>query len=375
MSKKAEQQEHEADVRQWLVEAAQVERQKQGLARNRVVALAATRERVFLDQFTEICEQQVGGIARPKGYALKKPSTVACPRILNLLLSDLHFGSALDPSEVLKRFDAYVEARRMAWIVLQTAQYKQDHRRETELHIHLIGDIIQGQLHDMRDGEPQAQQVLASMQYLGQAVTFLAEHFPRIIIRCTPGNHGRNRARHMDRATLQKWDAIETGIYAGARAWTRTLKNVEWHIPKTPFFTTDCFGKQTFFTHGDTVINSGNPGKSIDVKSLQAQIDHLNGQLDSMNRYHLVGVGHVHTASVTRLANGAILMTNGCLIPPDAYANSIGIFSVTCGQWIWESVPGHIVGDMRFITIDPKVVDDDKKLEGIVTPYLPGDEL
>ena len=88
-----------------------------------------------------------------------------------------------------------------------------------------------------------------------------------------------------------------------------------------------------------------------------------------------MAVGHVHTASITHLANGAVLMTNGCIVPPDAYANSIGIFSVTCGQWMWESVPGHIVGDMRFITIDPAVVDDDKALNGIVQPYVPGNEL
>ena len=231
----------EENVRDWLVEAAQKERERQGLSRNRVVALAATRERLFLEQFEEVCEQYVGGTAQPKGYALKRPGK-PCPRVLNLLLSDLHFGSAFDPSEVLKRFDAHVESRRIAWIALQAAEYKRDHRAETELHVHIIGDVIQGQLHDMRDGEPQAQQVLAAMQYLGQTISFLAEHFPKVTVRCTPGNHGRNRVRHQDRATLQKWDAIETGIYAGARAWTRTLKNTEWHIPKTPFFTPDYWG-------------------------------------------------------------------------------------------------------------------------------------
>lgn len=367
--------EGEASVRNYLLQAAYQERERQGLARNRVVALAVTRERVFLDQFEEICQNYLGGSAQPKGYALKKPSSKPCPRILNLMLSDLHFGAALDPSEVLKRFDATVEARRMAWIALQAAEYKRDHRQETELHVHLMGDIIQGQLHDMRDGEPQAQQVLAAMQYLGQTIAFLSEHFPKVIVRCTPGNHGRNRVRHQDRAVLQKWDAIETGVYGGARAWTNALKNVTWHIPKTPFFTLDYWGKHAFFTHGDTVIDAGYPNKSINVKSLQAQIDHMNGQVDSSNRYHVVGVGHVHTASVTHLANGAVLITNGCLIPSDAYALSIGIFNVVCGQWLWESVPGHPIGDQRYITIDPKTVDENKALEAIVSPYIPTDEL
>lgn len=375
-SARKERAEGEASVREWLIEAAHRERERQGLARNRVVALQATRDRLFHEEFESVCKQYLSGLAKPKGYALKKPNGKTSPRILNLMLSDLHFGAALDPNEVLKRFDAHVEARRMAWIALQVAEYKRDHRRETELHIHLMGDVIQGSLHDARDGNPQAQQTLAAMQYLGQTVTFLAEHFPKVVIRCTPGNHGRNKARHMERAVNQKWDAIETEVYAGARAWTNQLRNVEWHIPKTPFFTVDYWGKKAFFTHGDTVIDAGYPAKSINVKSLQAQIDHINGQVDSStSRYHVVGVGHVHTASVTHLSNGAKLITNGCLIPSDAYALSIGIFNVVCGQWGWESVPGHPVGDMRYFDIDPLTVDDNKDLEGIVTPYVPTDEL
>jgi hypothetical protein len=383
---RAEGEEYEAETREGLMGAALAERHKvaaaterhrQDTARNRVVALALTRDRVFLEQFEEVCKAFIKP-ATPRGYALKKPSRKPSPRVLNLLLSDLHFGSDLDPSEGLQLFDAHVEARRLAWVVLQAAEFKRDHREETELHVHLIGDIIQNQLFDPRDGKPLAQQVLASMQYLGMAIEFLAQHFPKVVVRCTPGNHGRNKARHMQRATLQKWDAIETDVYAGTRAWCRTLKNVEFHIPKTPYYKVDYWGKKAFFTHGDTVIAPGNPGKSLNVGSMNAQIDALNARIVNLGeipeQFSLVAVGHVHTGSVTHLPNGGVFLSNACLIPPDSYANTIGIFSCTCGQWLWESVPGHIIGDQRFITIDPKV-DGDVSLEDIVAPYLPGDEL
>jgi len=54
-------------------------------------------------------------------------------------------------------------------------------------------------------------------------------------------------------------------------------------------------------------------------------------------KYALVAVGHVHVPSVIRLPS-TTLLTNGCLIPPDPYAVSIGIHQNTRVQQLWESV-------------------------------------
>ena len=61
-------------------------------------------------------------------------------------------------------------------------------------------------------------------------------------------------------------------------------------------------------------------------------------------------------------------MSNGCLIPPDPFAVSIGITENTCGQWLFESVKGHIVGDSRFVTVDEHT-DRDRKLDRVITPF------
>ena len=291
------------------------------------------------------------------------------------MLSDLHFGADLDSGECPTLFDAHVEARRIAWIALQTAEFKLDHRKETELHVHILGDIIQNQLHDPRDGKPLAQQVLSAMSYLGQALEFLAEHFPKVVVDCATGNHGRNTARHRERATNQKWDSIETMIYAGVRAYCRSLKNVSVRIVKRAYYSQDLFGVQGYFTHGDTNFDPGYPGKSINVAGMKAQSDDINGALDMEKRFGLFVVGHVHIGSITHLPGGATVITNGCLIPPDAYGGVIGVTHCTCGQWLVESVDGHVVGDQRFLRIDPKVVDGNERLETIVTPYIPDDEL
>jgi hypothetical protein len=71
---------------------------------------------------------------------------------------------------------------------------------------------------------------------------------------------------------------------------------------------------------------------------------------------------------MVHLPGGATIITNGCLIPPDAYANSINITDTECGQWLWESVPGFIVGDSRYIKVNQKH-DQMSSLDQIIHPY------
>ena len=59
------------------------------------------------------------------------------------------------------------------------------------------------------------------------------------------------------------------------------------------------------------------------------------------------------------------LVTNGCLIPPDPYAVSIGLHSTACSQQLFESVPGYMFGDHRMLNVGPQN-DRDKSLDEII---------
>src|SRR5262249_13776289 len=152
-----------------------------------------------------------------------------------------------------------------------------------------------------------------------------------------PGNHGRNTARHRERATNEKWDSIETLIYYAVKQAVASLPNGEVRIGRRPYYEVQAFDRRGFFTHGDTVLNPGYPGKTINVASVRKQINEINGKLPAHERFSLFAVGHVHVGSIVRLPNRTTFISNGCLIPPDAYALSIGIFDTQCGQWLWES--------------------------------------
>lgn len=333
--------------------------------KNSKTAEAVARDRLVLDEYREMLREQPKVV--PSKYNLRKDKTPT-ERILNIFLSDLHFGSLLSGRRTPLKYGPLQESRRLAAVAQQVCEYKLQYRDVTELHVYIAGDIFQGQLHDPRDGAPLRQQFGASLYYLKQFVSFVSQHFKRVKVHCTPGNHGRNTSRHKDRATLEKTDSFENMLYDAVKVGCESLANVQFFVPEPPYITVNAFDKRIFATHGDTVLNVGYPGSTINVKSLETQINKINAALPDKQEYNLFVVGHVHVNSCVTLSNGATVITNGCLIPTDEYALSIGLFESTCGQVMWESVPGHVVGDYRYIQVDSST-DKDAALNKIILPY------
>jgi hypothetical protein len=336
---------------------------------NRKQAVLSAREHVFFERFEELSTKVFSKKVVPAGFAKKtKLATKGIQRELNILLSDTHFGSDLDERYVPLKYGRVEEARRLAAVVKQVCEYKRQYRGETRLRVHLGGDIIQGQLHDTRDGDILAAQCARAIHLLTQAVAVFASEFPEVIVDCTTGNHDRFTSRHKERATYEKSDSLATVIYFSVKTAVRNLKNVTVEIPRTPFVSFESFGAKCFGTHGDTVLNPGYPGSMVNVRTLENQINKINAALPNADEYRLFFVGHVHVGMLLHMGNGAILITNGPLIPSDQYSVSIGLFENNCGQWMWESVPGHVVGDSRFITVNG-MTDKDEALDSIIQAF------
>jgi hypothetical protein len=291
-------------------------------------------------------------------------------RCLTLVLSDLHFGSDVLKEETgVLDYGKIEESRRIAKIVYETIEYKKQHRKDTSLNVLFLGDLIQNQLHDARDGAVLAEQVCRAIYLLTQVVHRLSQEFPSVTVYANTGNHGRYTSRHHNRATNQKWDSHETVITYAVKNACSSLKNVSFVIPKTAFVNYEMFGQKIFATHGDTALNTGFPGSSINVKSLETQINKINASLSDTQEYKVFICGHVHTGAVVHLNNGSTLITNGALIPSDQYATSIGIFETKCGQWLFETIAGYPVGDSRFLQVDSST-DKDASMDKIITPFV-----
>lgn len=350
------------------VAAVQREEIKERAKIHRSQSLAVARDQLFLRQLEEVAGRAFAGKVYPSPFSLKRHRNKT-ERYLNVINSDLHFRALLDGRESKYQYGPHEEARRLAYVAKTVANYKLDHRDETTLNLYWLGDIIENQLHDMRTGAPLAEQTCAAIYLLTQYVSFLAQHFKRINVYCVTGNHGRNKARHVGRATNQKWDSVETVIYYSVKMACAGLKNVKFHIPRTPYVTVEMFGMKGYFTHGDTHINVGNPGKTVNVRGVEELSNRLNASLPDTDEYRVIGAGHAHAATLSFMNNGTALLVNGSLVPAGDYAESIGIPETAKNyQLMWETVPGHMVGDFRIISFGEDV-DADEELESIIRPF------
>lgn len=336
--------------------------------RTRNFVNAAAREQFFLDRL-----ESVIGKFEKKYYPGKlwTPKKNVHPELaLNVNLSDLHYGAALDGREVPLAYGHTEEARRTAAVALWIAHHRTlKDRQQMKLVLNIIGDIIQNQLHDMRDGDPLTEQFAAAVHLLTQLIVFVsAAGYQDVLVNFTPGNHGRNTARHKDRATNQKWDAIETMIYYAISKAVAHLPNVKVNLPYRPFVTYKVFDHNIFATHGDTVIKPGFPNQSINVADVRKQVNEINAKLTHDDRYKVFIVGHVHVASKTKLPNGVYFLSNGCLIPTDSYAQSIGIMDTSTCQTAFESTPKFPVGYHCEIDVT-EAHDKDKALDRIIQPF------
>lgn len=356
----------QAELASFIKERIENERESIKNKNDRAVSTAFVKEQIAFDEIGKSIGNAFKDKIVPSGYSLKK-SKKAIKRIVNVAFSDTHYQTLLTGQETASKYGPFEEARATAKVILEAVEFKTQYRDNTKLIIHIFGDIIAGTLHDLRTGATITEQFAAAVFLLTQAITFAAAHYPTVEVKCTTGNHGRIKARHGHKLAInQKWDSYESMIYFAIKMAVKDVPNVSVDIPLTPYYTWNAFDKKGFITHGDTVLDVGFPSSTIDIKKIRNQVNEWNAGKD---KFDLFMVGHVHCGAKVHLPTGAIFMSNGCLLPPDEYAVAVGHPNTQCGQWVFESVEGHIVGDSRFITINDEVYTDNK-LDSIIKPYL-----
>ena len=333
----------------------------------RSVSIGLARDALFLRSFEERISRMPVRIA-PSACA-ERAAPQFSERVVNLALSDLHFGAALDARELPIGTDAITETRRLARVVAETRDYKPQYRSVSRLNVYVLGDLIEGLLKkNDRDGDQLTDQFVSMLYALIQSVGALAASYPSVDMWFSPGNHGRNIVEHPGRATSSKWDSFETMIALAAKAACRDLQNVAWHIDKKPYIVVPLFDSWLFGTHGDTLLNLGTPCKSLNVAAITSQMNAINASGEYLpaddGRFDVFVAGHVHTGVLLHLAPGNLIV-NPPLCPPSGFARGFGAHRERCGQWLWESVEGYPVGDARLIEVGARD-DSDASLDEIV---------
>lgn len=284
------------------------------------------------------------------------------------LLSDTHFGLDIDPRESMgNTYNWSVAANRLSKFMEQIAEFKIDHRDDCEgVALLLGGDLGQGVVHWSTDygTKPLADQIVGISSYIIQSVQYLRQHFGRVEIYFTTDNHMRATYRHGDRATGQKWDSFSIPIATALEARFMECEDVSIHFDKSPINTFRLLGHKYGLTHGDTHVNTGNIGNSINIASISKQLLSLNA-VQPDGPYDVICMGHVHTPLRIAIANaGTEVIINGTMSGTDAYAGSLGFFRTMSCQTLWECTEEYPVGDFRIVHLDKA-----QNVDSIIMPY------
>lgn len=330
---------------------------------NKIILEELTAQEDFLQEF----EKNLKKIKINLHKKVKLPKKKKTKRCVLAHLSDIHIESNIEEDEMggLNKYGRQEQARRLALFFKQVSEYKADHRNETELKLVINGDILQGLIHGIEHTTPMTTQVSAGIHLLTQGISFVSQFFCSVEVIFTVGNHGRVvHLKDTGRATSNKWDNYSTLVGIGIKYFLNSYKNVKISMPTTPYAYTKILGHDFLITHGDTVINPGNVGKSISTEKLNNKINNLMTGIGNIDALLL---GHVHVPAYTILNNGVYLAVNGCVSGVDPFCQSIGILRNTAIQQIFEVTKNHPIGDMRFVNL--LEADSNKDLDKIIKPF------
>lgn len=296
-----------------------------------------------------------------------KKKKVKAKRTVVAHVSDTHIGVVINKEEMgnLNEFNPLIASRRFAEYFKQVAEYKIEHREETDLVLIFNGDITAGVIHNQEWGVlPMSSQHGLALRILSQGISYLRQSYSNIRVVCTPGNHGRfmhkeNKGRQMS----QKWDGFDTILYESLQEVFRNDPAIEFIVPRTPYALIDIQGHKALMTHGDTFLNVGNISRNIDVGNIKNQI---NQMIIGLGQIDMVFVGHVHKNTIQTLDNGTELLINNTLSGLDGFAQGLGIVTNNPSQQIVEVTEKYPVGDIR--TVRLKNADKDSGLDKIIQP-------
>lgn len=354
-----------SDIKSLTDQAAYIKKLEGALAKRELT------EKLVQDTINSI----VVPIQIPK--AIIKPKTGGLHREVVVSLNDTHFGLIVDPKEVggTNKYGWLEACRRTAMMAQQVADYKIEKRGEVKkLHIVLNGDIVQGKIHDMTalTSDLMALQQNGAIHILTHFIGYVKQFYPEIEVSGIAGNHCDNpHRREGGRVTSHKYDSVVNPVYYALSAAFRNNSDIKFNFPHGLHIDLALPGGRAVFAHGDTLFSKqlGNPGTNINVKGLSDVINRWNQaeMTKGGDSAKLFVFGHTHVYCNFRTFDGVQVLVLPCLSGIDPYAHSLALNHNTADQGVFESTPGHIMGDLRLV--DLLSADNNKELDKIIPIY------
>lgn len=334
-------------------------------------------QQIFQDEVKAIMDEKLKPLPKIKLKNKKKQKT-KIKREIVMMLNDTHYGLIVDPDEIggLNKYDWQEACRRTAMVLQETIDFKPHTREEVEtVHLVLNGDLISGCIHGLNTKgiDLYIHQLNGALHILTHTVSHLLENFKNVMITGISGNHGDalHKREHGNRVLGEKFDSYENTVFFGLSTAFRNNDRVKFNFPKTPYAFVNLPGGRAMICHGDVMFSSalGNPGTSINVKSLGNEIRKFNAgeMIQGRDPVKLVLFGHTHSFAHFMTSDGVEIYNAPSLSGTDGFAHSLTINTNLIGQVVFESTKDFILGDARLVRV--KNADMNSSLDSLIPTF------
>ena len=287
---------------------------------------ALLKDQIFMEHIIEMVREVIVAMPRVTAPTLPK-SSKGKPKLAEkavLMLSDAHVGEVVDIEQTrgIAEYNFDIFRRRMEYLgdrVIDLLKNKLKGYDFEEIHIAMLGDIISGNIHEelQTTNEYTAiESVHGAAIIVSQFLMDIARQFPKVVVPCVIGNHGRMVGKPQAKNRYVNWDYV---FYNMVDALLQNQPNIQMIIPKSFYLIHKIFDFNVLMMHGDYGINGGFAG--IPFYGVQRASFRLNELLSKEEELlDLIMMGHFHSLTTLDRVHGGSILMNGSIIGGTEYS-------------------------------------------------------
>lgn len=264
--------------------------------------------------------EEITGIGRSK---LSPPqwsiphTTASSPGVPLALWSDWHWGEVVEPGEVggLNAWNKEISHQRIQKLVSKTIDLCINHMvlpNYPYICVCLGGDMITGTIHEelaVTNHEYVSQTLMDLEEKLIWAIEELLKVFPKVLLPCVVGNHGRTTLKPRMKGMV--FESYEYLLYKRLEAWFRKDPRVKFLIPGESDARFSINGLRILLTHGDRLGVKGGDGIIGSIGPIMRGAVKIGRAEAQVGRdFDLLMMGHWHQylplAPIGILVNGSM---------------------------------------------------------------------
>ena len=240
-----------------------------------------------------------------------------------------HIGEVINKSEMggLNEYNFDIFCRRLQYLVQTAISFTTDNMKThafSDLQVLLTGDMVSGIIHDELSQTNDlniVEQATVGALVTAQAIQQLASAFPKVVVTCVVGNHGRVVPEKYFKHKQQiNWDFV---FYTNLALLLKQQKNVTFNIPLSFWAGVQIQNSKFLVMHGDLIKSWG----GIPFYGINRMVSKwIEIEASRQNYFQYFVASHFHNKAILQTAVGENIL-NASMKGGDEYATGLGLYS------------------------------------------------